>query len=52
MARQDLRTFFDEPSEPCVARTRKHNLVDIVLLVLNATLLGVEGWARRTRCAE
>jgi predicted transposase YbfD/YdcC len=44
MPRQDLLTFFDELPDHRVARTRKHNLVDIVLLVLIATILGVQGW--------
>ena len=43
MAGRDLRTLFDELPDHRVACTRKHNLVDIVLLVLIATLLGVEG---------
>jgi len=44
MPRQDLRTFFDELPDHRVKRTRKHALVDIVLLTLVATILGVEGW--------
>jgi len=44
MTRRDLRTFFDELPDHRVLRTRKHKLVDIVLLVLVATIMGVEGW--------
>lgn len=44
MARRDLRTFFDELPDPRVQRTRKHKLVDVVLLVLIATIMGIEGW--------
>ncbi len=44
MPRQDLRTFFDELPDHRVKRTRKHELVDIVLLMLVATIMGVQGW--------
>ena len=44
MPRQGLRTFFDEVPDHRVKRTRKHKLVDIILLVLIATILGCEGW--------
>ena len=43
MPRQDLRTLFDELPDYRVKRTRKRALVDIVLLTLVATILGVEG---------
>lgn len=44
MSSRDLRTFFDELPDYRVVRTRKHKLVDIVLLVLVATIMGYEGW--------
>jgi hypothetical protein len=36
--------FFDQVPEPRVERTRRHKLVDILVIALVSTICGCEGW--------
>jgi predicted transposase YbfD/YdcC len=41
---KSLESFFDELPDPRVERTRRHKLMDILVITLLATICGCEGW--------
>lgn len=41
---KSLESFFEELPDPRVERTRRHKLVDILVITLLATICGCEGW--------
>jgi len=45
MAPLDIWTHFESPKDPRVERTRRHKLMDIVVVGILAVVCGADGWA-------
>jgi hypothetical protein len=41
---QDLEALFAEVKDPCVERTKRHRLRDIIILAICGVICGADGW--------
>ena len=41
---QEITSYFEEISDPRIERSRKHDLLDIIMISLCAVLAGADGW--------
>jgi predicted transposase YbfD/YdcC len=40
----DLETYFAEGEDPCIERTKRHKLLDIIIIAICGMICGAEGW--------
>jgi DDE_Tnp_1-associated len=41
---RDLETIFAQVEDPCIERTKRHRLRDIIILAICGVICGAEGW--------